>query len=149
MNEFETKCDYNLAKACVDSITVAELSDLCGQSHDSVSELRSFLKRYRAITRANLQLLSAWVDNEAHINWIKPLSGTTALLTYSTDMPSREFCVALLQDTGVMLTPGSALDMEGYARIGFANNTDVLKVGLQRLSGFLQKKHNQISSDLP
>ena len=35
-------------------------------------------------------------------------------------MPSRDFCVELLQATGTMLTPGSALDMEGWLRIGYA-----------------------------
>jgi aspartate/methionine/tyrosine aminotransferase len=52
-------------------------------------------------------------------------------------MTSREFCVDLLQQTGVMLTPGDAFDMEGYVRIGYANNTDVLVAGLERLAGYL------------
>ena len=39
-------------------------------------------------------------------------------------------------DTGVMLTPGSAFDMEGHLRIGYANNPDVLKEGLSRMSRF-------------
>ena len=36
-----------------------------------------------------------------------------------------------------MLTPGSAMDMEGYLRIGYANNERVLREGLKRLSGFM------------
>ncbi len=37
-----------------------------------------------------------------------------------------------------MLTPGSAMDMEGYVRIGYANNRAVLEEGLPRVSRFLR-----------
>ena len=97
------------------------------------------LERSRKITRENLQIISEWIVDEPSISWVKPQSGTTALLKYEFDMPSRDFCVNLLKETGVMLTPGSALDMEGQVRIGFANDTEVLKTGLELLSGFLKK----------
>lgn len=95
------------------------------------------LARSRAITRTNLAILSDWVAREPSITWVAPRSGTTALLKYDLRLPSREFCVALLEETGVMLTPGSAMDMEGFVRIGYANNTDILREGLSRLSRFL------------
>ena len=96
------------------------------------------LKRSRAITRANLAILSDWVAGEKLISWVKPKSGTTALLKYDLPIGSREFCVRLLERTGVMLTPGSAMDMEGWLRIGYANGEAVLREGLARLSGFLR-----------
>ena len=43
---------------------------------------------------------------------------------------------------GVMLTSGSALGMEGYVRIGYANNPEILKAGLKRLSDFLVRSGN-------
>ncbi len=98
------------------------------------------LERSRNITRTNLAILSEWVDSEPLITWVKPKSGTTALLKYDIDMPSRDFCIALLQDTGVMFTPGSVMEMEGHLRIGYANNTNVLKQGLGRVSAFLKKQ---------
>jgi aspartate/methionine/tyrosine aminotransferase len=52
-------------------------------------------------------------------------------------MASYDFCIALLQETGVMFTPGSALGMEGYVRIGYANNPEILTAGLDRVSDFL------------
>jgi len=90
-----------------------------------------------SITRGNLTILEAWVDAEPLISWVKPRSGTTALLKYDLPQSSREFCVSLLQATGVMFTPGSALDMEGYVRIGYANNQEILKEGLARVSKYL------------
>jgi len=97
------------------------------------------LERSRSITRTNLAILSDWVDNEPHIAWVKPHAGTTALLTYDIDMPSRDFCVQLLDQTGVMLTPGSVLEAEGTVRIGYANHESVLRDGLPKISTFLER----------
>jgi aspartate/methionine/tyrosine aminotransferase len=95
------------------------------------------LARNRAIVRGNLAVLDAWVAGEPRISYVKPRSGTTALLRYDLDVPSRQFCVDLLERTGVMLTPGSALGVEGHLRIGYANDPEVLREGLARMSQFL------------
>ena len=98
------------------------------------------LKRSQSITRTNLAVLSKWVDSEPLISWVKPRSGTTAFLKYDLPITSEEFCVRLLQKTGVMLTPGSAMDMEGWLRIGYANSEPILREGLSRLSRFLAEE---------
>mgnify|MGYP003582393229 CR=1 FL=1 len=97
------------------------------------------LDRAHAITRENLALLDAWVAQEPRVSYVKPKAGTTALLKIDTDMPSREFCVKLLEAKGVMFTPGSALDIEGYVRIGYANNRQVMEEGLALVSEFLKE----------
>lgn len=38
-----------------------------------------------------------------------------------------------------MFTPGSAMDMGGYLRIGYANNEGILRGGLRRVSAFLRE----------
>ena len=38
----------------------------------------------------------------------------------------------------MLFTPGSALDMEGYVRIGYANNLHAIEAGLELVSGFLR-----------
>lgn len=96
------------------------------------------LERSRRITRENLEILDSWIENEPLISYIKPKSGTIALLRYNLDLSSRDFCIKLLEQTGVMLTPGSTMDMEGYLRIGFANEADILKAGLDKVSVFLE-----------
>jgi aspartate/methionine/tyrosine aminotransferase len=100
----------------------------------------AILARSRAITRGNLAILSDWVEDQPLISWVRPRSGTTALLKCALDMSSRDVCTALLDETGVMLTPGSAFDMEGYLRIGYANAPAILTEGLSRFSGFLARR---------
>lgn len=95
------------------------------------------LARSQQITRGNLAILDAWVAQEPLISYIKPKAGTTALLKYDLDMPSRDFCVQLLAQTGVMFTPGSVMHMEGWLRIGYANDPEILRSGLAKVSSFL------------
>jgi len=97
------------------------------------------LARSRAIVRTNLAILDRWVGGEPDVSYVKPQAGTTALLKYAADMPSRDFCLRLLETTGVLFVPGSALEMEGYVRIGYANNAAVLEAGLSRTSDFLRQ----------
>lgn len=97
------------------------------------------LERNHAIARGNLAILDAWVQKEPKVSYTKPKSGTTALLKIDTNMPSRDFCLKLLEAKGVIFTPGSALDIEGYVRIGYTNNTEALKTGLEKVSEFLKE----------
>ncbi|MGD9479839.1 aminotransferase [Shinella sp. G-2] len=98
------------------------------------------LARSQAITRENLAILAEWMEGEPLMSWVKPKSGTTALLKYDLPLSSEAFCTRLLERTGVMLTPGSAMDMEGHLRIGYANGAAILREGLARLSAFLREE---------
>ncbi|MEM5384353.1 aminotransferase [Paraburkholderia phymatum] len=121
--------DYN-------TISVGMLNDLLASI--ALENRAAILERNHGILRTNLALLDAWIAKEPLLSWVKPKSGTTALVRVGVDMPSRDFCVALLEKTGVMFTPGSALDVEGYVRIGYTNNRDVLVAGLAKVSEFLR-----------
>jgi hypothetical protein len=61
-------------------------------------------------------------------------------LKYDLDLPSRDFCILLLNEAGVMLTPGSAMDKEGWIRIGYANDPEILSQDLHKISEFLASK---------
>jgi aspartate/methionine/tyrosine aminotransferase len=117
------------------TISVGMIDDLLASAALDAKE--QILGRSRRITRQNLATLDGWVAQQAGISYVKPRSGTTALLRYAGDMTSNEFCLRLLERTGVLLTPGSAMNIEGHLRIGYANSHDVLVAGLNRMAGFL------------
>jgi aspartate/methionine/tyrosine aminotransferase len=121
--------DYN-------TISVGMLNDLLASI--ALENRTALLARNHEILRTNLALLDAWIADEPKLSYVKPKSGTTALVKFDVDMTSRDFCVALIEKTGVMFTPGSALDIEGYVRVGYTNNRDVLVKGLERVSAFLR-----------
>jgi len=117
------------------TISVGMIDDLLASF--ALEHAQDLLARNRGIARGNRAVLSEWVDSEPHISWVEPGGGTTALLKYDFDIPSRDLCIGLLERTGVMLTPGSALEVEGYLRIGYANNPQVLADGLALVSEYL------------
>ena len=119
-----------------DTISVGMLNDhfaaIALENADNV------LSRSRQITRENLAILEEWINNEPRVSWVKPRAGTTAMLKLDVPMTCREFCIDLIEKTGVMLTPGDAFDMEGYVRIGYANDREILEAGLSRMSDYLK-----------
>ena len=95
------------------------------------------LARNRAIVRRNLAALDAWIAEEPRISYVRPRSGTTALLRYDAPFTSEELCTRLVASDGILLVPGIAFDVEGCVRIGFANPAEILVEGLVRTSTFL------------
>jgi aspartate/methionine/tyrosine aminotransferase len=98
----------------------------------------AILARTRSVVRTNLAVVDRWIAAEPAVRFVRPSGGTTALLRYAHAMPSRDFCLRLLEETGVLFTPGSALEMEGYVRIGFGNNRAAIEAGLPLTSAFLR-----------
>ena len=105
----------------------------------ALAHRNQILGRNRALLRTNLEILDAWVTAEPGLSYVKPKSGTTALVKYDLPIPSRELCTALLEQTGVMFVPGSTMEMEGHLRIGYANAQKSLELGLPRVSEFLRQ----------
>lgn len=118
-----------------DTISVGMLDDhFAALALENVDRL---LARSQKITRENLATLASWVDTQPRVTWVRPRSGTTALLQIDTTLRSKDFCVKLLADTGVLFTPGSAMGVEGSVRIGYANSPHILTAGLPRVARFL------------
>jgi len=97
------------------------------------------LTRSQMIVRANHAIVSEWMAGQNHLSWVAPAGGTTALLHYPGDGPSYELAQNILSDTGVLVTPGSALGAEGTLRLGYANHSEVLRAGLPLLGDYLAK----------
>lgn len=97
------------------------------------------VSRNLKIVRGNAKMLDEFVNNEPLLSYVKPQGGTTAFLKYNIDMPSVDLCEKLLEQTGVMLLPGSAFDMEGWLRIGYCNNPEIEKEGMREFSRFLKQ----------
>ena len=118
------------------TISVGVLDDLFASM--ALQHREAILSRNRALLRDNLALLDAWVQAEPGLSYVQPRSGTTALVKYDIPMSSVELCLRLLDVAGVLFVPGSAMQMEGHVRIGYANPRRNLEQGLPRASEFLR-----------
>lgn len=116
----------------------------CGRIDDYLAGIAlehkdKIIERNHKIVRDNIKIVDEWVNKEPLITYVKPKAGTTAFLQYDIDMPSETFCVKLLESKGVMMVPGTALDMEGFLRLGYAYSPSALKIGLEKVSEFLKE----------
>ncbi|GAA1854193.1 aminotransferase [Brevibacterium marinum] len=100
------------------------------------------LERSHRITRENLAIVDDWVSSREDLSYVKPQSGTTALIRYDADIGSYDFCTRLLEAAGVMFTPGDAFDIPKTFRIGFADDKEVLTTGLELTGEFLNSLGN-------
>ena len=115
----------------------------CGMLDETVAALAlehsdALLRRNRGIVRENLNVLDAWVQKEPHVSYVKPQSGTTALVYYDFDIPSYDFCRRLLEETGAFVTPGDCFEQPKSVRIGYASDKNTLLKGLDAFSRFMK-----------
>lgn len=95
-------------------------------------ENRDFISdRNFRIMRNGLKVLSEWLDKNKDWNCVLPSGGTTVFMKYPQNIPSEEFCLELLKNTGVGLIPGETMEMYGYVRLGYC--ADNLQKALQKL----------------
>ena len=83
------------------------------ENKDAIAE-RNF-----KIMNNGLTILNNWLNSTPRVQCILPKGGTTVLLNYNRNIPSRKLCKKLQKDTGVALLPGETLEMEGYVRLGY------------------------------
>lgn len=83
-------------------------------------------------------ILLNWANNNSMIRLISPNAGTTAFVGYNLNIDSYTLCKKLLDDTGVLLLPGKAMELDGYLRIGYGNNPENLKKALEIFSDWLK-----------
>lgn len=100
------------------------------------------LKRNRDIVQKNLQLIDAFMErNQRYLSWVRPQSGTIGIIKLLLPVLIETFAEDLLRAEGVLIMPGSVIDLPGnFFRIGFGrkNMPDVLR----RFEKYLEKHAN-------
>ncbi len=98
----------------------------------------TLLARNREIIRGNLEILDAWVASEPHVHYTKPQAGTTALVYYDFDVPSRQLCHNMYHATGAFAVPGDCFEQEHCMRLGYACDRPTLRAGLAAVSEYFK-----------
>ena len=96
-----------------------------------------FLTRAQAHIRKNLRIATAWLDERADLEWVKPEGGVVA------SPRLREGCIAdpeaiygaLAVEHQVFVVPGRCFDMDNrFFRLGFGATAEELTEGLRRVA---------------
>lgn len=129
INEINKHREYN-------TISVSILDDyfasLALENKDKIA-YRNF-----QIMKEGLAILQDWLNEEIYIKANLPSGGTTALLRYKKELPSKTLCRDLQSKTDVALLPGETMEMEGTVRVGFCCGAETLKTGLKSFSKYLR-----------
>ena len=97
------------------------------------------LARNRNIVSDNLEIVKNWVAQEDKVELVFPNYVSTSFIKLNIPQNDYEFCVDLLKDKGVLLVPGTAFGVPGYARLGYCCKKKTLENGLQLLSEYLKE----------
>jgi aspartate/methionine/tyrosine aminotransferase len=98
------------------------------------------LQRNRELIGVNLGLLDDFMARRRdHFEWVRPAAGPVAYPALVTGEGANAFCARLLEETGVLLLPGSVFDETdhrhvriGFGRKGFAEGLARLDEALDR-----------------
>ena len=97
------------------------------------------LARNRAIVEANLPLLDGFFSRWAGVfEWVRPRGGSIGFPRLVSDRPIDRFVEDLVDETGVLLLPGSVFsDTENHFRLGFGRSN--MPAALERLERFAER----------
>lgn len=114
----------------------------CGVLDDYLAALAltqrdPLMQRNRAIVHHNRGRLKAWVEATPGVTMTGAEAGTTALIYYAPTIDSYTFCEQLIEQYGVLVTPGAAFGLEQCFRIGYAYDSTHLMEGLERIGQFV------------
>jgi len=128
--------DACLARRDYDTISMGALDDKFASL--ALAHKEQIFDRNRKILNTNREILDKWVNETPEVHYLKPVAGTTALVYYDKDIASRDLCVGLMKEKGVLFTPGSCFEMEGCVRIGYAFDSKLLNKGLEEFTDYLR-----------
>lgn len=135
------------------TISVSQIDDQIAAYALSPTCIHMLLSRNIQLAKRNLELLEKFVESHRWAcEWVKPVAGTTAFIKFSkmgSAIDDVAFCETLMEQTKVMLVPGSrcfgdGTDFKGFVRFGFCCETLVLDEGLQQLAKFMKNAFKRL-----
>jgi aspartate/methionine/tyrosine aminotransferase len=100
--------------------------------HPQVRE--TILGRTRAIIRANLPLLEAWLQTQPVLRSRRPVAGAIAFAEVDLPVPTRELVERIREERSVLLVPGEMFGIDNGIRIGFGYPPQPMLDGLARVA---------------
>ena len=77
-------------------------------------------ERCKKLTLEPLAVLSDWMEkHEETFSWFKPRAGYVAFPKCKLKVDIRQFCTELVEEMGVLLTPGDCFGFPDHVRIGY------------------------------
>jgi hypothetical protein len=96
------------------------------------------LARTRGILRTNYPTLKRWIERRAAtLTHVPPEAGAIALVRYSHRIGSTALVERIRDEQSVLVVPGDHFEMDGFLRIGFGCDPELLVPALERIGQVL------------
>jgi len=120
------------------TISPGALSDMMARRALAPSRRPAILARTRKILNANYPIIAEWLDTQASLfTYAPPDAGAIVYVQYEHPINSTELVTTLRQQKSVLIVPGDHFGMDGYLRIGYGDEPEYLRRGLDRLRQLL------------
>ncbi|MBK2266893.1 pyridoxal phosphate-dependent aminotransferase [Francisella philomiragia] len=113
-------------------------------SIEALSLDNKYLERYTNVYKERVMYVYDYLNNIEGVEVVRP-SGTFYLFPKIEKLLQKtkfkndiEFCLALLKDQALAITPGSYFGLENYIRISCADDLNILAEAMARLSRFIK-----------
>jgi len=103
------------------------------------------LDRTRSILNRNFPLIAEWLDTHGGLfTYAAPDAGAIVYVRYHHPINSTELVTRLRKERGVLIVPGDHFGMDGYLRIGFGEDPQYLRTGLERAGELIAELGAQV-----
>ncbi len=123
------------------TISPGALSDHLARRALEPARRAQILARTRTILNANYPIIAAWLDGDAGhrglFSYAPPDAGAIVYVRYHHAINSTDLVNRLREQKSVLIVPGDHFGMDGYLRIGFGDESDYMREGLNRLRALL------------
>ena len=145
--------DLDIIELCAghrhyNTISVSKLDEAVAAEALSDRCIHALLMRNIGLAKTNLVLLESFIeDHRWACSWVKPVAGTTCMVKFhkmGKPVDDAAFCAMVHDKAGILIGPGSKCfgrgsDFKGHVRIGFVQETEVLKQALEALTKFMEE----------
>jgi aspartate/methionine/tyrosine aminotransferase len=96
---------------------------------------KSTIKRHRSI-------LTDWMmELDPLLEWVPSKAGHTGFLKYNLDVEAVDLCTKLLEQEGVLLSPGDYFGSSKHFRLRYSCEEETLTEALNRFGAFLRRRY--------
>jgi len=120
------------------TISPGALSDALARRALEPARRARILERTRSILNTNYPIMTGWLDSHGTLfSYAAPDAGAIVYVQYHHRINSTDLVNRLREQKSVLIVPGDHFGMDGYLRIGFGDETDYMRQGLNRLQELL------------
>jgi aspartate/methionine/tyrosine aminotransferase len=119
------------------TIAPGAISDCLARVALAPARRAMLLARTRGILRTNYPAVKRFVERRPSLSHVPPEAGAIAFVRYAHAINSTALMERIRDDHSVLLVPGDHFEMDGYFRIGFGCDPELLLPALERVGEVL------------